>query len=326
VTNFRTYRNTDSPALAALWNRGLPDSSATCPLSVHEFDAHVVGGPHFDPAGLILAERAGKLVGYVHAGFGPDGAHTRPLHLSRALGTVAMLLVDPSATDPALESDLLTAAEQYLRGRGAQVLYAGGQYPLNPYYWGVYGGSEFAGILSAHQTFHRAVAAAGFAPVSTTVLLEADLTGPEHPDPRGVLMRRQTRLDVVEEPMPRTWWDALAIGEFRPTDYTLVSKSDQTELARATTWDMAWFCRRDGLARIGLIDMEVGSGLRRKGFGRHLVKEIFRIARAEGATAVALQTSSTNTAALALYKSVGFRPVETATLYRKPGGASAGSQ
>ncbi len=65
-----------------------------------------------------------------------------------------MLVVDPDRDDEALERGLIETAEAYLRERGASVIYAGGQAPVNPFYWGIYGGSECAGILSSHVAFH----------------------------------------------------------------------------------------------------------------------------------------------------------------------------
>jgi ribosomal protein S18 acetylase RimI-like enzyme len=319
VTHFRTYRNGDSPRLAALWNQGVAGSCVAGPLTPHEFDKHVVGGPLFESAGFIVAEREGRVVGFAHAGFGPQEGNG-PLRLSYEIGTIGMLVLEPAADVPEVEAGLLEEAERYLRSRGASVVYAGGQIPLNPFYWGVYGGSEWAGILAGHARFHRAVARAGFEPVSTTVLLEVSLARPEAFDPRGILIKRQVRISVEEDALPNTWWQALAIGEFRPTIHRLVAKTDAAELARATTWDMGWFGRRDGRNRVGLIEMEVTPSHRRKGYGRHLVTEILRFARAQSNDAVAVQTRSTNTEALALYHGLGFEPVESATLYRKPGG------
>ncbi len=320
MTHFRPFHNADSPALAALWNRGAPGVSVARPLTVHEFDSHVVGSVVFDAAGLIVALRDGRPAGFVHAGFGPESidGNGAPLRFSYELGTVGMLVVEPGGEDVELESGLLAEAQRYLRKRGASVVYAGGQSPLNPYYWGVYGGSEWAGILSAHTAFHRAVTRAGFESVSRTVVLEADLTGPEARDPRGVLLRRQARVEVVEDVLPTTWWEALAVGDFRPTSYRLLTKADDTELARAFTWDMTWFGRRDGRARVGLINMEVNALHRRKGYGRHLVNEILRLARAQATAVLAVQTRETNTPALALYQSLGFQLVETATPFRLP--------
>jgi ribosomal protein S18 acetylase RimI-like enzyme len=279
---------------------------------------HVVSRPHFDAAGLIVAEHEGRIVGFVHAGFGPDDPNGPPNRLGHALGTIAMLAVSADAAEPELVRGLIAAAERYLRGRGAEVLYAGGQTPVNPFYWGLYGGSEWAGILSTHEVFVRGVLAAGFAPVSTTVLLEADLTAPEARDPRTVLIRRQVRVEVTEDAMPRNWWEAQAIGEFQPTRYRLLTKADATELASATTWDMSWFGREDGRARLGLIDLEVRPQFRRKGYGRYLVGEILRQARSDMVSLVEVQTGATNEPALGLYASLCFEPLETATLYRLP--------
>lgn len=327
MTHFRTFRNTDPPALTRLWNRGAAPSASARPLSVHEFDSHVLGRPLFDAAGLIVAERDGRPVGFVHAGFGPEtdaDAHvSRPMRLSRELGTVSMLIVDPPADDPGLEADLLAAGEDYLRRRGAVVVYAGGQYPLNPFYWGIYGGSEWAGVLSSHAPFLRAIVGAGYEAVGTTVLMELDLGEPEVRDPRAVLFRRQTVLEVTEDVTPRTWWDNLAVGEFRPTLYRLIARDDQSEVARATTWDMSWFGRIDNRTRLGLVDVEVRTDRRRKGLGRHLLNEILRQARAQQVGAVSVQTPLTNSAALAFYESLGFQPFETSTLFRLPGGRPA---
>ncbi len=326
MTHFRSFRNTDTAALAALWNRGVLGGSIARPLTVHEFEARVVGNPLFDAQGLTVAVSNDRPVGFAHAGFGPDaedlGPKPRPLTLSHDLGTVGMLVVEPCNDDPEIEAELLARSEGYLIERGASVIYAGGQFPLNPFYWGVYGGSEWAGILASHVPFLRAVSRAGYEPVSETILLEADLARPELRDPRGVLMRRVTRVEVVEDALPATWWHALAIGDFRPTTYRLLSKANEQEYVRASTWDMTWFGRRDGRARIGLIDMEVNADHRRKGYGRHLVNEILRVARAQATASVDVQTRSTNAPALGLYQSLGFEPVETATLYRRPGPSS----
>ena len=84
MTHFRPFRTADIPALTALWNRGVPGPAVARPLTVHEFDTCVVGGPMFERDGLIVAVRDGHPVGYVHAGFGPEAEDLgpRPLRLS----------------------------------------------------------------------------------------------------------------------------------------------------------------------------------------------------------------------------------------------------
>ncbi len=321
MIRYRTYRNADPPILARLWNRGTPDVGVARSLGSHEFDALVIDKPTFDPLGLIVAEEEnGMAIGFVHAGFGPADDGRRPREVDTEIGTVAMLCVEPDRSeDDDLLRGLVAAAEVYLRGRGAKLIYAGGQHPLNPFYWGVYGGSECAGILSSHLAFTRAVGRSGFEPVSHTALLQADLSAQEIRDPKGVILRRQTRLDLTDDAPPDNWWDAAAIGLFRPTTYRLVAKADDREIAHARTWDMACFGRNDGRVHIGLIDVEVENEFRRQGFGRHLVGEIMRKVRSQWAEVIEVQTRSVNAPALRLYESLGFARVETSTLYRKPG-------
>jgi ribosomal protein S18 acetylase RimI-like enzyme len=280
----------------------------------------VVDKPTFDPAGLIVAEdEEGGALGFVHAGFGPadDGRGAR--REDTELGSIAMLVVDPNRDDEALDRGLIAAAEAYLRDRGAQVIYAGGQAPVNPFYWGIYGGSECAGVLSSHVAFSRAALRAGYEPAATTVLLQADLGRPEPRDPKGVILRRQTHLEVADDTVAGGWWESAALGPFRPTIYRLVTRDDDRELAHASTWEMAGFGRVDGRVHLGVYAVEVDREVRHQGYGRHLVGEVMRKARSQWNEVIDIQTRSTNLPALGLYESLGFVRIETATLYRKPG-------
>jgi ribosomal protein S18 acetylase RimI-like enzyme len=289
------------------------------PLTVHELDAHALGTVNFEAAGLIVAETDGRLVGFVHAGFGPDlpVESTRPFQVSHELGTVAMLVVEPDLADPGLASGLIAVAERYLQSRGAKVIYAGALFPLNPFYWGIYGGSEGSAVLASHTAFHRVVIERGYEPAGKTILLEADLTVAEPRDARAALIRRKTHVEFLDDAQPIHWWQNVALGEFQIMEARLLLKGDQVPIARAQIWDMGWFGRADLRPRVGLVNLEVAPEHRRLGYGRFLVTEIFRRARENMTVAVAVQTSATNVAATALYKSLGFQPVDEAILYRR---------
>lgn len=319
MTTFRAFRNGDPPALADLWNRGLPDRGVVRPLTPHEFDALVMGKLPFDRLGLIVAEDEGRAVGFAHAGFGPREPRGPSHRLDTSLGTVAMLVTEPGRDDPELEMGLFVHAERYLRSRGAEVFYAGGQAPLDPFYAGLYGGSEFAGILDSHPAFARAATRAGYEPAARTTILEADLARPEARDAKSLLLRRQLRLEVAEDARTPGWWGALAVGLFRPTRYDLIDKALNAPVATAWTWDIAGgYGVGDGRSRTGLIDVEVAPGHRRKGYGRHLVGEVLRLVRDQNTDVLTVQTSAENAPALGLYSSLGFEPVDSATLYRLP--------
>ena len=233
MIQFRAFRNTDPPALAELWNRSVPEMGVVRPLGVHELDSHAFGTVYFDRAGLIVAQRDGEILGYVHAGFGPGEpvAASTPFSLCRQFGTIAMLIVDPSASLPELPGRLVLEAERYLRSQGARVLYAGAQFPLNPFYWGLYGGSEGSAAVASHAGFGETVSAMGYDPVSTTILLQCDVATSQPRDPRSLQIHRQTRLEVEEDAMPAHWWQNQALGEFHLTRFQLLARSDATELA-----------------------------------------------------------------------------------------------
>ena len=321
MIRYRSFRNGDPPALASLWNRSLPAAGVVAPLSGHEFDALVMGKLGFDSRGLVVAEEGARVVGFAHAGLGPDDPTGRSHRRQAALGTVAMLAVEPGRDDPELEVGLVRAAEDYLKAEGVQVYYAGCCAPLDPFYPGIYGGSEPAGVLDGHTAFARAARRAGYEPCATSILLEADLRRPEARDPRLVLLRRQIEVKIVEDALPAGWWRSLAIGYFRHSSCTLVDRRDGKEVASATTYEVAAGAPLgDGRSRTALLDVRVDPARRRRGFGRLLVDEVLRESRRQQTDGVWVQVGATNDAALGLYRGLGFEPVDTSTLYRRPGG------
>lgn len=319
---YRSFVNTDATALTELWNRCLTARPVTGPLSVHDFDALVPGKLHFDRHGLIVAEEEdeGQIVGFAHAGFGPLEPRGRTHQLDFALGTIAMMVLDPRVADSDVPLELLRAGESYLRRKGARVIYAGGQYPLNPYYWGLYGGSEFAGILDGHGSFLNAVRRAGFEVAAEAEVLEADLAGPEPRDPRITLLRRQYRIDIEEDAMLPGWWDSLALGLFRPTRYQVVDRLTGVVPAHAWTWDIATgLAIEDSIMRTGLVALEVQPEFRRRGLARYLVQECWKNSRAQLVDRLCVQTLKSNIPAIRLYASLGFKLVTHTTLFRLPG-------
>ncbi len=323
----RPYRNGDSPALADLWNRCLAARPTTRPLSSHEFDALIPGKLGFDREGLIVAELDDRLVGYVHAGFGPIDPHGPSRAMDTSLGAILVLVIDESLAGLGEAKALFHEAETYLEKRGAQVLYAGGQYPLNPFYWGLYGGSEYSGILGNDALFLDVIRAAGYQAVGESIVLESSLAGPEPRDTRSALVRRHHRVEIEADVLFPAWWDSLCLGLFRPTRLRLVDRI--TEQAHATLW--TWECITElqpdqRRMTTGLVNLEVDPTHRRRGFARYLIQEAWKNAQKQLCDVLSVQTSITNLPALGLYHSMGFTEVGRSTLFRRPGSSAKESE
>jgi mycothiol synthase len=108
----RTYRPGDEASLAELWNRSLPLDT----IAPRLLYAKVFADPNFDPAGLLLAEDGGRLVGFLLA-----LVRRLPLSgvdLEPAEGWITAFAVHPDHRRRGLGSQLLAAGLAFLRERG----------------------------------------------------------------------------------------------------------------------------------------------------------------------------------------------------------------
>src|SRR5690349_4420585 len=174
---------------------------------------------NFDREGLIVATRDEVPYGFVHAGFGPseDGNS-----LDRSLGTTHVLMVqnDGQAGDGSLANELLARSEEYLRGRGASVIYAGGINPMNSFYLGLYGGSEIPGVLQT-EALHR-----GYREIDRVRIMQCDLVRIRPPVSRELrAIKRTTQLVEKIDPAPKTWWEACVWGSLQRDVFSLVDRS-----------------------------------------------------------------------------------------------------
>src|SRR5439155_4982661 len=80
-------------------------------------------------------------VGWAHAAMSGHPFNTQPV------GVLCLIGVKPSHQRQGIGAELLKRSEQYLRDRGAAILTAGGHWPNNPFYMGLYGGCESPGFL-----------------------------------------------------------------------------------------------------------------------------------------------------------------------------------
>lgn len=279
------------------------------------FERMVLAKPYFDRDGLIVATDDGRVVGFGHAGFGPTDDESA---MSRDLGAAILVIVAPHEQEPAIATELIAHCEAYLGSRGAKVLYGGGIRPLNAFYVGLYGGSELPGILDSDTPQQGFFRNANYRQIDRTIVLHRKLAGfRPMVDRQQIQVRRRAQVEYHCDPPPRSWWEACTLGEFTRLEYQLRLREETQPVATATLVDMETFGHAWGVRAGGLIDVHVVGAHRREGLALFLVGEVLRQAAEQGIGLVEVQTMEHNTAALALYRKLGFHQVDSGAVFRK---------
>ena len=318
MLTYRTFRNSDPPALAALWRSRAGQPGLMQPATPDLLEQLVFAKLYFDYGGLALAHDDGRLVGFAHAGFGPNAEGN---WISTETGVVCVLVTAPKSAEAEVAAGLLDRSEEYLRRRGAKVVYGGGLQPLCPFYIGLYGGSELPGVLDSDVVARGALAARGYQEVERTVLLRRELDGFESQmDRQQMQIRRQMLVEVTADAPTRSRWEALTVGEFDLTRFDLVVRGRGTPAASALFRSMepsvtTGVGHAAGL--IGLIGLTVEATYRRHGLATFLLNEAFRQFLRQGIMHVEVQTGDTNAAALGVFQKLGLHETGRGGVWRK---------
>jgi ribosomal protein S18 acetylase RimI-like enzyme len=317
VYRFRPFLNTDPPHLASIWRSQPPQRGVLQPVSAPLLEYGVFSKMHFDRQGLIVATHDDQPCAFVHAGFGPSDDLNS---LDTSMGATHVLMVqNDGASGGALADDLLARSEEYLRSRGASVIYAGGINPLNSFYLGLYGGSEIPGVLQTDSVLQTAATRGGYRALDRVRIMQCDLARIRPPVSRELrAIKRTTQLIEKVDPPPKSWWEACVWGSLQRDVFSLVDKS-QNVVATASFWDMQPLSACWGMCTAGLFDLYVDPKLRRRGYASYLLGEAIRILRRRGVATIEAQTMGVNEAAYAFYTKLGFTEIDHGTVYRKEG-------
>ncbi|REK15745.1 MAG: GNAT family N-acetyltransferase [Planctomycetota bacterium] len=313
MIEYRSFRNTDPPQLAEIW-RGHTSRGLMQPMSMAVLERYVLAKPTFDPAGLIVAAEGNRLLGFAHAGFGPtDDFET--VSAERGFTGLVMLRAD---ADPAIGSALLARSEAYLAERGAKTFFGGASYPLTPFYCGLYGGSQFSGVLDSDQRLHTVFQTANYRQVNRSVVLQRDLMGFRPVvDRQQIQIRRTTRLETVVDPPAGSWWEAVMFEPFERTRWALVEREGGPSLASVHVWNLETMLGTWGVHAVGIVDLQVTSERRRRGLATNLLGEAFRQLQSHGVTLAEVHVPQANEPALAVFGNLGFEQVDGSALYCK---------
>ncbi len=317
MIEFRCFRNDDPPRLADVWRSADLGPAAMQPMTSALLEVAVFSKPYFDRHGLIVALDGERAVGFAHAAFGPSADRSG---IDPTVGTTLLVAVVPHADHDAIGQGLLKRCEAYLRERGATTLLGGGSADMRSFYLGLYGGSDLPGILDSSPDMQGIFQRSGYEVGERIAVLRRRLAGYRPPINRlQVAIRRNTVLRVIDEPTRRTWWEAATTTGIALRRYELRNHSEEV-LGSASLWDMQPLSSAWGVTAAGLLHIDIEGPRRRQGLAKYVVAEAMHDLAAEGVSLMETHVATSNTAALALFESLGFETAEFGTVFRKPVG------
>jgi ribosomal protein S18 acetylase RimI-like enzyme len=315
VIEYRTFANRDPARIAALWNGTPLGRGAATGIGVDAFETLNFAQPYFDRKGLILACEGNEVVGFTHAGFGPNADESA---LSYEAGVICAVLVHPNYRRRGIGRELVQRAESYMRERGAKTIQAGPSAPLDPFFFGLYGGSRPSGFMESDPDAAPFLAAMNYRPVERHGVYQCDLTTQRSPMSfRFVNVRRKMELTVAPEPDNVNWWWETRYGRLDTVQFSLRSKENPSEVAELTVVGLdlyltAWEQRAVGLAELRTVTSEL-----RKGYAQALLVETCRRLKDELVTLAEAHAVESNTPVVKLLEMCGFSRVDTGVVYVK---------
>ena len=314
VIEYRHYRNNDPPLVLALWNASGFARGGASEISHDLLDLLLFSQPYFDRHGLIVASQDQRLVGMVHAGFGCNEHGT---DLNRNDGVICQLLVHPERRRQGIGRELMQRARQYLTDHGATTIHAGPGPGRDPFYCGLYGGSEAAGFLATDEGVAEFLADCGFDAADRFAIYQRplELDSAEAVDFRSVQWKRQVRIEISAQNNSGDWWWNNRFGRLDYVCFRLLPKDDDQPLASLTLVGLDQFIPKWNSRAIGLADIHVVEQHRRQGLGRLLITETLRRLKQETISLVEAHASESDEALAGLLGGCGFQRVDAGTQY-----------
>jgi GNAT superfamily N-acetyltransferase len=314
VYEFRPFRNSDPPRLVEIWHDQPHQRGLMQPVSAMLLEQLVFSKPYFDPRGLIVALHENRPVGFAHAGF---GANEDQSGIDTEIGTTYQLMLRADHRHDDVAAELLSRAENYLRDRGAKVIYAGGIRPLNGFYLGLYGGSELPGILLSDPILNSASRQRGYREIDRVIVLQLELGRFRAPVSRSQRqLRREASVREINSPPLSSWWESCTTGAFERIRFALTT-AGSNEAADVWFWDIEPLSTHWATPAAGMFALHVATDRRRLGLATYLLSEAFERLRSRGVLLVEAQTMQQNVPAIALYQKLGFTQVDEGVVYRK---------
>ena len=318
MISYRPFLNSDVPHIVAIWKNRGHDPALTREISADLFDRLVLSKLYFDRHGLIMALERDAIVGFVHAGFGPNADESQ---LDNSRGVVSLLLTRADCNDAQIADGLLKQAENYLAARGAQSIAGIGVGALCPFYLGLYGGCDLPGVFDSDQERTEFFKRNGYRPQDRIACYRKEITAFRPSLNRlTIRLRRSQQIEFVSDPAARSWWDACTQGCLPQLLAVTRSLGAKETFAKALFWDMQTLTGPAAERTMGLSRIEISDPTAPPGTAEYLLEECFHYLQQQGIQHVLGQCAEEDRACAKILEGTGMQRYDTGTLWSKSTG------
>jgi GNAT superfamily N-acetyltransferase len=315
VVRFRKFRNQDAPGITQVWNEALTGRGAPRLRHSSLLENYVFSKAYFDPNGLFIAQDEGEIIGFAHAGFGPSQDASA---LDKCKGVISLLAVRPAYQRRGHGSELLELSEKYLKDAGATLLHAGSNWPEAPFYFGLYGGAAFSGLMRSDPSGDPFLRKHGYVPSHTKQVWQRNLTEPlVIVDGRFAALRKRCEVRIKPRSGIANWFEECMLGSIELFDFVLEERVTQKTLARISVWEMDGMGYKWQMPAIGIVETLVEPELRKQAMGKFLLYQMLRYLQEQFFGTAEVHIDAANFSGIEMAKKFGFVQLDEAVAYTK---------
>lgn len=316
MIEYRSFRNTDPPRLSRLWQEARLGRGAAQNLSSDlSLDLTNFSQTYFDPAGLIVATFRQNPVGFCQTGFGCTRSGEA---LDYETGVISGVVVDPDFRRRGIARELVKRGEDYLRSRGARHIQAGGSPGRDPFFFGLYGGSEPAGFLESEKAAAPFFQKLGYTPRSRYSMAVRSMSDRDPVSFKLTMVRRKWEMVLVDRPDPCSWWWMSRFGRLEALAGVLVPRGGGRPVAGCTIMGLDLYVPSWHEQAIGISELWTDESQRRQGLALTLLVDVIRKLRQENVQTLVARIPEDDSAAQAVFRSAGFATVDCGVVYDAP--------
>lgn len=316
MITLRSFRNTDTSSLCAIWNEHHADLGLECEIDPLRFELFSLAKPYFEPENLLIAEdQTGRIQGFLH--FGPisndDLSNT-------AMDEIAVfaLCVRPDPDEDRVAKELLQRVCETARKLGSRICTFRPMLPNAAFYLSLGPADCMAGVISQEVRLCKWLSQCEFSPQTPTCLWELELMAFQAPIDRIQIQIRRAatvhqQLDEPELP----WWLACALGHTEPTKFQLTHRQEKRTLCEALFWTLSPELQSSPAQIVWLWPPNQCTSPPEQDYQVFLLSEALRQYQEERVDYVRTAALADDSMLTALFRRLGFRVIHNGMVFQK---------